>query len=62
MFRPTRASSGALKFGGTAVPSTLLRSLFFVFIMFLNEVNVVPSSKQHVLSFLVCLLLIECSV
>jgi hypothetical protein len=41
------------------VPSELLRSVFFIFIMFLIEVNVVPLSMPHVLSFLVCLLLIK---
>jgi hypothetical protein len=43
MFRPTRPSSVALKLGGAAVPSSLLRSMFLYLTMFLNEVNAVPS-------------------
>jgi hypothetical protein len=35
---------------------------FFIFTMFLNEVNVVPPSMPHVLSFLVHLLPIKCAV
>jgi hypothetical protein len=54
MFRPTRPSSGVLKFGGTAVPSGLLRSVF------LNEVNVIPPPMPHVLLLVRCVSSVQC--
>jgi hypothetical protein len=50
MFQPTRPSLGAFKFREAAVPSMLLWLVFFMFVMFLNEVNVVPR-MPHVLFF-----------
>jgi hypothetical protein len=44
MFRLTRPSSDALKFGGNDAPICVL-----IFTVFLNEVNVIPPSMPHVL-------------
>jgi hypothetical protein len=51
MFRPTRPSSGALKFGGNccAFRATAIRVL--VFTVFLHEVNAVSRSMPLVLCF-----------
>jgi hypothetical protein len=51
MFRPNWPSPGVLKLEGTAVPPVLLRLVFSIYIMFLNEINVAPPSMPHVLSF-----------
>jgi hypothetical protein len=58
MFGSTRPSSDALKFGGGAMPSSLLRSVFpYLSIMFLNEVDIVPPPMPHVM-FLKCIIII----
>lgn len=51
MFRPTMPLSGALKFRGNygAFRDTAIR--IFVFTVFLNEVNTVPTSMSHVFLF-----------
>jgi hypothetical protein len=52
MFRPTRPSSGVLKFGGNCCAFRATTVGVFVSTMFLNEVSVVSPSMPHVLPFL----------
>jgi hypothetical protein len=50
MFRPTRPSSGALKYGDNCRAFCTAAICVFVITMFLNEANVVPRSMPDVLS------------
>jgi hypothetical protein len=49
-FRATRPSAGALKFVGNCWTFRATAIRVFVFAVFLNEVNLVPSSMPHVFS------------